>query len=510
MTLVSVYFLIFLGIVTLIYYVVPRNTQWGVLLLASLVFYFLCAKGFLCLLIIDAFIAFFFSVYLEKKKSKVMLVLELVILIGILILLKYSSWFGGSCERLLSKLYLGGTESYIVPLGISYILVYSIGYTLDVFRDNIPAEKNFLKVLGFLAFFPAITQGPISRYNDLQPQIEAGHKFSYENLTSGIVRMIWGFFKKLVIANRLAAMMSTLTNNWTESSYSGWFVVVAFSIAALELYMDFSGCMDIVIGTAEILGIRLEENFDHPFMADSCSDFWRRWHITLGAWLRDYVMYSFTMSALAKKLNKNLKKKLDRKTAGKVVNIIGVILVWICFSLWHGIGGNFAVGGAFYGIWIVLGIALEKTIKKFDEKFRPLVESKIWHFFRIIRTIAMFSVGGYLMITPSLQQGTDYFLSIFQSPAGSFLVNENGKGTFSLLNISILGLDIYDFIILMIAIAIWGIVASLDRKKDVRKRLSGMNVVGRWTILFGLIIAIVVFGIYGKGLDAGSFIYQGF
>ena len=310
MGLVSVWFLIFMAAVTLVYYLVPKKGQWIVLLLASLAFYALAAKGLLVFLLLFAAIVYLFAKRFETDKKPFLVLMEVILLIALVIVLKYAGWFGSGLEHVLGWIGSFRVTAYVVPLGISYIVLMGLGYSLDVYRGTIHAEANFLKVLSFLAFFPTLTQGPINRFADLVPQMEQGAQFRYETLAFGSQRMLWGFFKKLVIAGRLGQVMTELTGGWKGSTYSGIYVFLAVVVCSFYLFMDFSGCMDIVIGAAEILGIRLPENFDHPYLAENMPQFWRKWHITLGAWLRDYVLYSFTMSGVAKKINRSLREKI--------------------------------------------------------------------------------------------------------------------------------------------------------------------------------------------------------
>ncbi len=506
MTLTSLYFLIFLAAAVLIYYLVPKNVQWVWLLVASLGFYVINAKGYTVFLILYALIVYGFAKLFEKKKSKGLVVLELILIFGLVVLLKNSSWFGAGFVSFLTSISLTKTEGVLTVLGISYIALMGCGYSIDVYRGTIEAEKNFFRVLAFLAFFPSINQGPINRYKDLMEQFQTPHRFSYEALTSGIQRMIWGFFKVLVLGERFGVMKATLTSDWGKSTYTGWYVVLSVVLSSLNLFMNFAGAMDIVIGAAEILGIKLPENFDHPYLAKTMPEFWRKWHITLGAWLRDYVMYCFTMSGPAKKLNKALKEKTNRKTAAAIVSILGVILVWLIFGLWHGIAWNFLLAGAYYGLLIILGIALEGVIKRFHNRFPKLTASKGYRVFQVVRTFFLSIQGAYLMTMPSVKAGLAYLSNVFTSPTGK-LVEVKGK---VLSKVTILGLDGYDFIVLILGFALWILVSRLQEKKDVRERLAAMNIVGRWAILFGMIIAVVLFGFYGGGFDAGAFIYQGY
>ena len=506
MGLVSVWFLIFMAAVTLVYYLVPQKGQWIVLLLASLFFYGLCAKGFLVCLLLFAVIVYLFAKRFETDKKPLLVLLEIILLIALVIVLKYAGWFGSGLEGALGWLGSFRAAQYIVPLGISYIMLMGLGYSLDVYRGTIHAEGNFLKVLGFLAFFPALTQGPINRFAELVPQMEQGNRFRYEMLVLGVQRMLWGFFKKLVIAGRLGLVMTELTGGWKGSAYSGIYVFLAVIVCSFYLFMDFSGCMDIVIGAAEILGIKLPENFDHPYLAENMPQFWRKWHITLGAWLRDYVLYSFTMSGAAKKMNRSLREKIGRRGASSVISIIGVLFVWLVFGLWHGIAANFLIAAAYYALTIIVGILIEAPVKKFHARFPRLNGSVGFQIFRVVRTFVLSIQGAYLMLIPNVKSGFAYLLSFFTHPTAQLVVKTEGELAGG---IRILGLDPYDFVVLILSFAFWIVVSLLHRKKDVRLRLAGMHIVPRWVILLAVVIATVLFGLYGGG-DLASFIYQGF
>ena len=365
MTLVSLYFLIFLAVFTLVYYLLPGRLQWMWLLAAGLVFYALCSYGLVLVPAADALIAFCFGKYFETKKKKWMMVLELVLIIGILFVFKYAGWLGTGWTGLLTGFSFGRAETWLVPLGISYFSIMAISYSVDVFRGVSEAEKNFAKLLLYLSFFPVMTQGPICRYEEMRRQLTTYHKFRYENLTSGIQRMIWGFFKKLVLSGRFFVVAGTLTEGWGKSGYTGAWVLLSVVTFSFTLYMDFSGCMDIVIGTGEILGIRIPENFQHSYMSTTIPEFWRRWHITLGTWLRDYVMYSFTMSRPAKWFTKKTKNSIGRKNAATIITCIGICLVWLVYALWHDISAVFLLSGAFFAFIIILSTVFDPLVKRF-------------------------------------------------------------------------------------------------------------------------------------------------
>ena len=503
MSLVSIGFLIFLALVTLIYYLLPGKAQWIWLLLAGLAFYALSSYGLLIVPVLIALIAGLFGRSFETKKSRLLMAAELILIIGILVLFKYAGWFGTGWGHVLFALQAGLSERLLVPLGISYYSIMAISYSVDVYRGVCKAETNPAKLLLFLTFFPVVTQGPILRYQETITQLCTRKRFSYENLTRGSQRLLWGFFKKLVIAERMADLTGHLLDGWGGSAYSGAFVLLAYLACLFRLYMDFSGYVDIVCGVAEILGIRLPENFNHPYLSKTVAEFWRRWHITLGAWLRDYVLYSFTMSSAAKSFIKKTKKAIGRKGASAVITCIGTLLVWLTFALWHDISLPYLVNGAYLAVLSILAIAFDPLVKKFRKAAPKLVESLPYKIFMVIRTVLLSTMAAYLVFVPTVKDGAAYLLRMFQATKGAF-VTQTGSG-----EVFLLGLDVPDAIVLLGAFFLWLVVSILHQKKDPRDTLANMPLVPRWAILLALILLTVLLGKYG-GYDVSSFVYQSF
>lgn len=507
MSLVSLGFLTFFAVCTLVYYLIPGKIRWIWLLLAGLVFYALASGGLILVPLIDALVAYLFGKLFETRKKRILMFLELVLIIGVLILFKYAGWFGSFWPQAVKDLSFLSPENLIVPLGISYYSIMAISYSVDVYRDTIRAEQSFAKLLLFLTFFPVVTQGPICRYEDTMRQLTEVHRFRYENLTFGIQRMIWGFFKKLVISERLTVLSLHLTEGWGESSYTGIWVLVSVVVFSFRLYMDFSGCIDIVLGAAEVLGIRLPENFNHSYLSRTIPEFWRRWHITLGTWLRDYVMYSFTMSEPAKRFTKKAKNVIGRKAAASIVTCVGILLVWFVYAVWHDISLVFLLSGGFFAFIIILSTLLDPVIRKFRKRFSGLVESLPYKIFMTIRTMLLSMMGAFFVFMPTVKDGAAYFFHIFTPPTGA--VAEMTGEAASLMDLRILGLDIPDLAVLVLAFVLWIVVSRLHAGKDVRERMAGWRLTPRWIVLLAMVLAVVLFGKYG-GLDGSSFVYQAF
>jgi alginate O-acetyltransferase complex protein AlgI len=299
-------FIIFIAILVPLYYLIPKKWQWMLLLVASYFFYSFAGAGYLVFIVSTTLSTWYASIRMDKlkytqdeylaankkemsrddrkvykagikAKQRKWLVSCLVLNFGTLAFLKYA----GALPF--------GDLGIILPLGISFYTFQAMGYLIDVYRGTYDAEKNLAKLALFISFFPQLIQGPISRFNHLKETLFAEHSYDAESITYGLQRILWGFFKKLVIADRLLAAVSTIVKN--PSDYQGIYVLVGMFFYAIQLYADFTGGIDIAIGVARLLGIRLAENFERPYFSKSITEYWRRWHITLGAWFKDYMFF---------------------------------------------------------------------------------------------------------------------------------------------------------------------------------------------------------------------------
>ncbi len=361
-------------------------------------------------------------------------------------------------------------------------------------------DKNLGRVSLFLVFFPQIVEGPIGRYDKLANQLYEPHEFSYTNLKFGVQLMIWGYFKKMVIADRAALLVDPIFANYTQ--YSGVILIIAILLYTLQIYAEFSGCMDIVRGTAQIFGINLDKNFERPFFSRSVQEFWRRWNITLGTWLKDYVFYSVSFSKVTMKITGALKKVSKGYLVKLIPAAFALFFVWLCNGLWHGASWKYICYGLYYYIIMVLGMALEPLGKKVIEKLKINTKVFSYKLWQTIRTGAFVCVGMLIFRAPTLEVAGQIFKNCLRVSGLNDIVN--GK-------IFTLGFSIYDALVLILAVGILIIVSILQEKgHEVRKDLSKQNLVFRWGIYYIAIFAIIVFGIYGPGYNPASFIYGNF
>ena len=320
MVINSLNFVLFVAIVSLIYFIFPRKIKWVVLLLASYIFYFICSKWLIIYMLITTLSIYILALIMgkidiktkarckeetdrkvkkeiknkAKRNKKILVALAVLINFGILISLKYCNFINQNLNAIFNVIKLPieiPLKKIVLPLGISYYTLQVISYVVDVYRGKYLPDKHFGRVALFVSFFPQMVEGPIGRYDELANQLYESHKFSYENVKFGIQLMLWGYFKKMVIADRAAIYVNTVFENY--HAYAGLPTFMAAAIYTLQIYAEFSGCIDIVRGTAQIFGITMAENFKRPFFSKSVQEFWRRWHITLGTWFKEYIFIQF-------------------------------------------------------------------------------------------------------------------------------------------------------------------------------------------------------------------------
>ena len=345
MSIVSLPFLSVFVFLAIAYFIVPKKLQPYFLLCINIVFY--CYAGltqllYLCLTILSTYLAARIMETKPQRVKKAILIVTITLNIMILFLVKYLNYIWEICANL-NILPEKGVSALIVPLGIAFYTLQAIGYCIDIYRQKYKAESNFLKYALFMSYFPIIMQGPISRFNQLGEQLVQPHSFQYERIKFGIQLMAWGFFKKLVIADRANILVNQVYGNYLE--YAGFEIFIASLTYTIQIYTDFSGCVDICRGISQILGIELIQNFDHPYFSRSITEFWRRWHISLSSWLRDYLYIP-----------------LGGNRKGVVRKYLNIIVVFFISGIWHGVGFHFILWGLIHGFYQVFG-ALTKGIR---------------------------------------------------------------------------------------------------------------------------------------------------
>lgn len=514
----SVLFLaVFLPLTILIYNLLPQKQRWKVLLIASYIFFWSISGKLLAYILIATLImhqyGLWFSVLQNKrdeelkeaekenkkkikeyynKRQKGILIFAITVLLGMLVVLKYSAFLATNINSLMKLLKVPinfEIPKFIMPIGISFYTLQAISYIFDVYKGKIEADENLARLALFISFFPQIMEGPIARYSQTAQQLWKCEKVTYESLTFGIQRMTFGLMKKIVIADRLNTFVNNVFDKFSD--FDGGIIAIAMILYTVQLYMDFSGTMDIVIGIGEIFKVKLPENFKQPFFSKTISEFWTRWHITLGAWFRDYIFYPVSLTDKCKKITTKARKKLGNYYGALMSSSIALFCVWICNGIWHGSAWNYIFFGLYHFSLILFERMLEPVIQKITAFLH--INRKNWFYekLQILRTTCLVFVGELFFRANGFRMGWQMFKKmIFQ-----FSLNSMKDNT-----IFYIGLDKYDFGVIGVMVFAIFIVSVLKEKGiKIRKSLASKNIVLRWTVYYTVIFTIIIFGAYGNG-----------
>ena len=385
-------FLMLVGISVVFYYLVPKRAQWIFLLLVSLVFYRLMGVHNFLYILLAAVVLTVGTGQMTGKPKKLRrrwLVGILVILLGLLAGLKYGDFLIENLNHGCTLLGLPTINQLglAAPLGISYYTLQGIGYALEVYRGKAKPNKNPLKTLLFLTYYPQMTQGPIGRYMQLAPQLFAGHSFSFATLGRGCRRILWGLFKKAVVADQFRPLVNNIFDNY--QSVSGLTLFMGCIYMAVQMYADFSGYTDLVWGISKLYGIELTENFKRPFFSKSLGEYWRRWHISLSFWFRDYVFYPASVSKRALRFARFGKKHISPRI-GKICPVLyAMSIVWVCTGLWHDASWRYILWGVANGVVLISGVLFAPTLKRIKERLHIRENAPWWKGFCMMRTFLL-------------------------------------------------------------------------------------------------------------------------
>lgn len=512
MSITSFSFFIAFVISLVIYYSVPRKIQWCALIVFSIYFFMESAVWLTGIyLLVNIFVSWAVALLITKEKetgleknARNYMLAGIFINISMLVVLKYSNFFIYNWNMLVGFTKTNNyfnVVSFLTPIGISYYTLTSVGYLVDVYWGIAEAEKNPFKIALFIGYFPQMVSGPVTRFKEVSGQLFCGYKFEYDQVTSGMQRMLWGVFKKLVISTRASVIVDTIYGN--PGTYPGLYVWVAATLFMLQLYTDFSGCMDIVLGVSECYGIRLPENFRTPFFSGSVQEFWQRWHITLGAWLKDYVLFPILRTGLWKKWTKWLKAHMGKNISKQLPTYGGMLCVWILIGIWHGGAWKYILGmGIWYWACIVLGQVLEPIFLKIAIFFEIDRRNFGYRFFQSICVFFLIAIGDMFFRLDGITGTVD------EIKVGFSIFNPWIFFDKSFVN---MGLSYRDWNILIFGILLLFIAGIIQEKYgEVRKWIKGQFLPFRWLIWIFLFLFIVINGTYGPGYSAAEFIYRGF
>lgn len=499
MSIVTLQFIIFLFISVLIYYIFPKKIRYLILLISSMIF-FILASGFkLAIYLFVGVIATYILTNLmakeeNKMKKNIFLTINLLVVIGILSTLKYINIFPVSINtfgRLFNINLNFTTFNFLAPIGISYYSLSLISYILDTYWQVIKPTKNIFKLLLFSSYYPTLVSGPVIRYKEVEQELFNTNSLDWNNIYTGFYRLIYGLMKKLVIADFLATYVSIIFNDY--KLYSGYYIIFGVIFYAIQIYMDFSGCMDIVLGASKMYGVNLPENFNSPFFSRSLSEFWRKWHITLGTFGKDYIMYPLLKTNLLQKFGIQTRKIFAKKIGKKIPTIVAIFVLWLIIGIWHGVSFKYIFAAGILP-WIYLTVSElfsfipEKIIKIFNIK----TDCFSYKLFQIIRTFLLMCFIWLFVCSPTLGEMKSVIRYIF---------------VFADLNLMD-NFPRFDAIYMLLFVFL---VDYLNYKGiDAFQKLEQQNIIFKYLVVFFFITVILLYGCYGPHYNAANFIYGGF
>ena len=497
-------FLFFFPLVVLIYFVIPRKVKHIWLLITSCFFYMCWNPAYIILIMTSVVVTYLSGILMEScnqkkttgkmpkailnRRKKWIVAGSFVINLLILVVFKYSDFILNSMNSLLALVHLSPLKtswSIILPVGISFYTFQALGYTVDVYRGDIQAERNFVNYALFVTFFPQLVAGPIERSKNLLKDIhEIPRKkmWDYDRITSGLTLMLYGLFLKLVVTERLSIVVDNIFDSYSQQSATAlWAGAICFSF---QIYCDFSSYSTIAIGAAKVMGFTLMENFDTPYFAMSIREFWRRWHISLSTWFRDYLYIP-----------------LGGSRCGRFRKHLNLMIVFLVSGLWHGAGWHFIAWGGINGLYQIVGEVTQGKRKKIKELLRIKPESTLNRIIQTVVTFFLVTVAWILFRSDSIKDAVKYMYRMF---------TETISGHFVLSELKIIeGMDTWEWGILGFCLVMMFIVGLIryKRKMQIDKFILKQRLLIRWLLLYALLFGLIIFGKYGPEYSQQAFIY---
>ncbi len=475
-------FLIFFAVVFILYFLMPYKTRWILLLAASCIFYMAWNPYLILLIVFTIAVNYTASLVIAKNKNKRIkkraLILSMIINFGLLFVFKYLGFMNSTMLAIFGDGWPVKAVDIILPMGISFYTFQAAAYTIDVYRGTIKAERHFGIFMLFVMFFPQLVAGPIERSGNLLPQFYEKHRFDLERVISGVRIMLWGFFKKIVIADRAAMAVDTVFNS--AHSYSGLYLVIASILFTFQIYCDFSGYSDIAKGCARVLGFRLMDNFRNPFLAKSIKEFWRRWHISLSTWFMDYIYIP-----------------LGGNREGEAKKYRNLLITFLVSGLWHGANWTFVIWGALHGVYQVIGQMTYKFRKKIKDGLH-INGTPVMKFISVIITFGLVCFGFIFFRANTISDA----VYITGNLATGFTQWFNAQYIYEV--ITGMGLNLFEMAVCAAAILFLIIAETACGERAVYDVVERKNMFVR--IVFYLITAVFILsaGVY---YEAGAFIY---
>ena len=484
----SIQFLIFFPIVTILYFVIPHRFRWFLLLAASCYFYMVFKPVYILILGFTIVIDYFAGIFIEKsvgKQRKFYLIMSLVANIGVLAIFKYYNFINLNLMWLLEGFDFKNPIPYLdilLPIGLSFHTFQAMSYTIEVYRGNQKAEYHFGIYALYVMFYPQLVAGPIERPQNVIHQFYEKHYFDYQRVTDGLKLMAWGMFKKVVIADRLAVMVDIVYKD--PYQHKGLPLLVATVCFSIQIFCDFSGYSDIALGSAQVMGFKLMKNFDRPYFSKTISEFWRRWHISLSSWFRDYLYFP---------LGGNRVSKWRRE--------YNLFIVFLISGIWHGASWTYVIWGAIHGFYLVFANQTEGFRNKIVD---ALGIKKLPTLYKIIQIITIFCLTSFAWIFFRAMKVNDAFYIIQSMFTGlGEQLHQLGNKAFIEKNV-FLGQGATNFVMVIFALIVMEIVHLNQRGRSLREVINHKPILVRWVLYYGIVLAILFLGMYDK---PAQFIY---
>lgn len=473
-------FIVFFLTVLIIYYIIPVRLQWYFILACSLIFYMSWRPELIFLLLGISFINYISGILIEsagaKRLKKRFLIIALILDFGLLAIFKYLMFISNTFAwlyEMLGREYPVGNFSIVLPMGISFYTFQAAGYLIDIYREDYKSEKDFFKFTTFMSFFPQIIAGPIERGNLMLPQLFTPKKLKADNLSMGIKVMIWGYFKKIVIADRLSVLVSTVYSSPRE--YEGLALLFATLCFTIQIYCDFSGYSDIARGCAKAMGIDLINNFDRPYFATSIRDFWRRWHISLSTWFRDYLYIPLGGNRVS----------MPRQW-------LNYMITFAVSGLWHGANWTYVVWGGLHGLYQIIGNIKYRIFGRREHK------NIIVKLFSILITFILVSFAWIFFEANNISDGIYVATHLFDNITAA----ANMQYLYEVFNS--MGLNLYELELMGIAIIFLIICEIISFKYEINELMTKLPFIFRFAFYYITAVMIMGMGVFSGG---GEFIY---
>ncbi|MCR5665216.1 MAG: MBOAT family protein [Eubacterium sp.] len=524
MELISLKYCIFVLALVICYYIVPKKHRWSVLLVGSMAYYVIVCKWYVGFILFTIVSTYLIAVQIQKmlgaqnavvkehkaewdrqtrreykergrKKRVALLTLGLVLNFGILGFLKYVPFAEG--------------WGLLLPLGISFYTFQSMGYLFDVYREIVEPQRNILKFALFVSFFPQIIQGPIAIYDKVAHQLYEGHSFSFTRTKRALCLILWGVMKKLIIADRAATIIKLVTADSTQ--YSGTIVLITALTYAVQLYADFSGGIDIVRGVGELFGITLPINFNCPYFSRSLTEYWHRWHMTLGDWCRNYIFYPLSISKKFMNFAKWLRPRFGDHISKVLPGCIASVITFLVIGIWHGANMKYVYFGLWNGIVIMISELIAPArgnlANAIFTKTRLKAQGAVATIVSVVWTWVMILVGYYFDIAKNAKDA----MSMLVRSVTDFHITDCAPKAF-IETLQSTGLDGKDYMLLLISVGFWFCVSMYQERtgREIRKVILIQKTSRRWAILLLGIFAVLLFGYYGPAVQPADFVYMQF